>query len=172
MNKIPENFERLGFQLDYLVSFWLVVALFAVSAAFYVVWRKVKAKLKALEEANPHSYYRSDKGDGWAFTSLVFGGFGAVVLLVLVIFAVPFNTKYYYNYSVEGTVTSVSNVITESNGELNSNPVIEIDTLDQAVLVEDARAVSLEGKDVKLRCAIDWNYQAADKYNCQIAEIK
>lgn len=87
-------------------------------------------------------------------------------------YLVPFNTKYHRLYGVQGTVISVSNVLSESGGELTRTPVVALDSLDSPLVINDPRAVNLMGKAVKLTCEIEWVYRAADRYSCLIYEVR
>lgn len=109
--------------------------------------------------------------DGFAISSVVSGTFGIIILAVFLIVLTPFNGKYHQMYRVTGDVIEVSNILTESSGELTSTPVLEIEGIDRPVTMNDPRAVQLQGKNVTFTCAIGWNYKAADTYSCSIYQI-
>ncbi|HEY4598888.1 hypothetical protein [Corynebacterium sp.] len=107
-------------------------------------------------------------GTGAAVLGVIIGGMAA---LFLAIGLFPYKPDYWPMYRVEGTVTSVSNVLTEDGGDLSRVPVLTLDTFDQPITVEDPRAVTLEGKHVALRCDRQWVQQGMDRYSCAIQSI-
>lgn len=116
-----------------------------------------------------------DRGDfdtGWMFTALFTGIFAVILGIVWVVMLVPFDTKYHHIYRVSGEVTAVSNVLSESGGDLTRTPVITLEGVDRDITMDDPRAVNLQGKNVELTCGIAWHYEAADTYSCSIYAIK
>lgn len=96
---------------------------------------------------------------------------GVTAALFLAIGLFPYNPGYWPMYRVEGTVTSVSNVLTEDGGDLSRVPVLTLDTFGQPITVDDPRAVTLEGKHVALRCDRQWVQQGMDRYSCAIQSV-
>lgn len=150
---IPDGFTSLGWQMQLAVS----LPVFLVGLLIMVV--SVIAK-------------RRDWVELFVFMLLV----GGIAVLTGGIFLfgilVPFNPTYWDDYRVEGSVTSVSNTWTEDGGNIAGVPVVTVDTVDRPLVIDDPRAVFLDGYDVMLTCTIDWNYRAADEYTCRIANIK
>ena len=149
LSSVPVEFIDTGLRLGFLVCMWVTVVLVVITAAGLVAMIRSD----------------SDLGAG-AFmigliATVVMAGIWAAV-------AFPFDYRYRHNYSLSGNVTSVSNVLDSASGDLTRTPVLVLDTLEIPVVVDDARAVSLEGRDVELRCTVGWNYQAADTYSCRI----
>lgn len=146
-----ENFQTIGLRLDIIIIFWVVIALLAFTLTAFIL----------------------DKFMGdWTMGVVVMAVFTGIALLIGTIMMIPFDAKYHHLYRVTGEVTSVSNVLSESGGDLTRIPVITLDTVDRDITIDDPRAVNLKGKNVELSCSIAWNYQAADQYNCQIYSIK
>lgn len=100
------------------------------------------------------------------------GGLAGITLFIFVITLVPFDTKYHQVYRVSGEVTSVSNVISDSGGDLTRTPVLTVEGVSQDITMDDPRAVNLKGKTVDFTCTIGWSYKAADKYSCKIYQIQ
>ena len=150
---IPDGFTSLGWQLQLTIS--LIV--FLVGLLLMVV--SVIAQ-------------RRDWVELFVFMLLV-GGISALMGgIFLLSILVPFNPTYWDDYRVEGSVTSVSNTWTEDGGNIAGVPVVTLDTIDRPLVINDPRAITLEGHDVTLICTIDWHYRAADAYACRIANIK
>lgn len=146
-----ENFEALGYQLPLIILFWGTV----FCAVLFV--------------GGVIGYSRGYEPFGLVLSS---GIFGAIVLLILGITATPFDSKYHKVYRVSGEVTAVSNVISDSGGDLTRTPVLTVEGIDRDITMEDPRAVNLEGKTVDFTCTIGWSYQAADKYSCKIYQVQ
>ena len=151
---IPDGFTSLGWQLQLAVSLpvflvgllLMIVAVVAISRAFV-----------------PELFV----------AVLLVGGIAALMGgIFLFAILVPFNPTYWDDYRVEGHVTSVSNTWTEDGGDLARTPVVTLDTVDRPLVIDDPRAVTLDGHDVTLTCTIDWHYRRADAYTCRIADIK
>ena len=151
-NSVPDAFDRIGVQLLLLGLGWasLALLLVAMPAAVIGFVFDIEDFLLAAILA------------GVAF--VVTGAFWLAVM-------VPFESRYYYDYRVEGHVTQVSNVLTEADGDLTRQPVIRLDSVDRPLVIDDPRAVDLKDKDVTLRCSIGWNYRAADTYSCKIIDF-
>lgn len=150
-----EHFQDLGLQLHLVINFWVFIALVVVAIGLFVMDHFVGSDFDVT-------------GLFATFATI----FAVIALVVGVIMLVPFQSKYHHLYRVTGTVTNVSNVLSESGGDLTRTPVITLDTVDRDITIDDPRAVNLKGKTVELSCSIAWNYQAADKYSCQIYTIK
>ena len=153
-NTVPANFEQLGFTLGIQVCFWLTILCVVATAIAFVV-----------------SVRTYDPGDFWFGIGCIAAVCAVIMALITAMFLWPFGSRFWYNYEATGHVTNVSNVITEASGDLTRQPVVTLDTLDRPVVIDDPRAVSLEGKDVTLRCQIEWHYQAADSYSCKIVDF-
>lgn len=158
---IPENFNPVGWKVELLVTGGITVGLFALAGVLLVL---------GLYLAKRKNAWR-DSGEGTLFSSAAVAVVALIPALLWVAMLVPFSSEYHHIYRVEGNVTSVTNTFQESGGELSSVPVISLDSVDRPISMSDPRAVTLEGKDVTLTCAIGWNYQAADKYSCSIYSI-
>lgn len=150
-NAIPSLFEQQGYQLHLIILLLLTIFLLPVAATAYLSVRKNDSEV--------------------AFITAIFGGIGWVAcLFVLLYVLIPYNSKYWHYYTVEADVVSVSNVLTEASGDLTRQPVVVLEGMDRPVVVDDPRAVDLEGKHASFRCTIEWHYQAADTYNCKIVD--
>lgn len=149
---IPTGFTSLGWQLPLTVSLISLIVCIVVLALCLAAWHKWSS-----EAAVP--------------VGATAGCFGIIALVPFLLFAVPFNPAYWDDYRVEGRVTSVSNTWTEDGGDLARTPVVTLDTVDRPLVIDDPRAITLDGHDVTLTCTIDWHYRAADAYTCRIAAI-
>lgn len=153
----PELFTEVGFRLN--LAILLVVVLVLGALTWWLVRRFKRADTDA------------DVAECFAAGAIFSAVLTVTILVVLLVVAFPWRPAYWKVYRVETTVLSVSNVISEASGDLTRTPVLEIEGVDRPVVMEDPRAVSLEGKDVTLTCRISWNYQAADTYSCDIYAI-
>ena len=124
---------------------------------------KESARLRAI---------RNEKDDGG-----VQGSVAGILLIPAVIFGViltlmliPFNSKYWTFYELEGKVASISNVFEADESELVSNAVVTLDGFDTPFVVNDPRILLYEGETLKFRC--DWEFVPGgeDKLGCLIAE--
>lgn len=158
---VPENFTQVGWRVELLVVGGVTLGMFAVVGILLGIAYWLANRKNA----------RYDAGEGAALGAILPGIIGLITGVVWISMLVPFSSEYHHIYRVEGTVTSVTNTFQESSGELSSTPVLTLDTVDRPISMSDPRAVTLEGKDVTLTCAIGWNYQAADKYSCSIYSI-
>lgn len=149
---IPDGFTSLGWQLSLTIS---LVALVVGIVVLIIA-------LVALHVG---------ESDAAVLVAIFAGGFGLFMLIPVLAFAIPFNPVYWDDYRVEGRVTSVSNTWTEDGGDLARTPVVTLDTVDRPLVIDDPRAITLDGYDVTLTCTIDWHYRAADAYTCRIAYI-
>ena len=150
---IPDGFVSLGWQLHLTIS----LIMFLVGLLLMVV--SVIAQ-------------RRDWVELFVFMLSV-GGIAALTGgIFLFAILVPFNPTYWDDYRVEGRVTSVSNTWTEDSGNMAWTPVVTLDTIDRPLVIDDPRAVFLDGYDVSLTCTIDWHYRGADAYTCRISDIK
>lgn len=146
-----ENFESIGYQLPLIIFLGVWVVLLGVGLAMLAIGR------------------RRDGWDSlWSIFGAFVGGLGVFALLGWVGALIPFDGKYHHIYRVTGEVTAVSNVLSESGGDLTRTPVLTIEGLDRDVTVDDPRAVNLGGKTVDFTCSIGWHYQGADTYSCRI----
>lgn len=152
MNSLPEAFAEVGVTLPLLIAGWASVGLILIGLALVV--------LGAVRD-----------WEGTFFTGGVFIACGACGALVWAIMLMPYDGKFHHYYEVSGTVTDVSNVLSEANGDLTRQPVVTLDTVERPLVIDDPRAVSLLNRDVILRCSVEWNYQAADSYSCRIVDF-
>lgn len=150
---IPDAFVTLGLGLPLIVVFWIVVGFAVVTALSGFFW-----------------WMSMDSLSGWGILTWMTGGVTALVAILLVIFLVPFDSKYWHYYKVEGTIENVSNVWDEGSGDITRVPIVTLDSVDRPLVVDDPRVVELEGSEVTLRCSIGWHYQAADTYDCILVE--
>ena len=148
-----DNFVSLGLQLPLIVTFSIFAGLLLIALALFFIGRW-------------------DFDSGWTFGGIFFGAFAVILGIVWLIMLVPFDAKYHQIYRVSGEVLSVSNVLSESGGDLTRTPVITLEGVDRDITMDDPRAVNLQGKEVELTCGIAWHYQAADTYSCSIYAIK
>lgn len=151
---IPDSFTTVGVRIDLLIVGWVGVALILLGIACFVI----------------------DLIFDWDELGIVAGGLcvllGVIAGIVWLILMVPFDGRYQHIYRVEGNVESVSNVLTDSSGDLTRTPVVKLDSVDRSLTIDDPRAVNLKGADVRLTCRISWHYQAADRYSCDIYSVK
>lgn len=106
---------------------------------------------------------------------LLYAGFAAVTLAVfslgMALVFIPWNSSYWQLWQTKGTITSISNVVTEASGDLTRQPVVTLDTVDRPVIVDDPRIVDYKGQKVTLNCVKQWHFRAADTYTCKINSI-
>lgn len=146
-----ENFTAIGYQLPIIIL--------SVVLTFFGL----------LTIAGGIGFIRGYEPFGFTIST---GALAGITLLIFVITLVPFDTKYHQVYRVSGEVTSVSNVISDSGGELTRTPVITVEGVDRDITMNDPRAVNLQGKTVEFTCTVGWNYQAADSYSCKIYQVR
>lgn len=78
------------------------------------------------------------------------------------------DAKYAHVYEVTGEVTSVTNSFTQDGGEYSRTPVVTVAGVDMPLVVNDPRAVELEGKTARFVCSPKFVYMGADRYECQV----
>lgn len=149
---IPTGFTSLGWQLPLTVSLITLAVCIVVLALCLAAWRRWSS-------------------DSAAFAAIVAGCVGIIPLVLFLVYAIPFNPTYWDDYRVDGRITSVSNTWTEDGGDMARTPVVTLDTVDRPLVIDDPRAITLDGYDVTLTCTIDWHYRAADAYTCRIAAM-
>lgn len=148
-----ENFTELGLKLGFIVPLVFIGVLVLLALLSWALHRK-----------DPY-------GD-WDMSVMICALLAGLVGVILACTSIPFDSKYLHLYRVSGEVTSVSNVLSESGGDLTRTPVLSVEGINRDITVDDPRAVNLEGKTVDFTCYVNWNYQAADSYDCKIYEIK
>ncbi len=99
-----------------------------------------------------------------AFASLV----AFIVAICWIIAPIPYNPTYWPLYEVKGTISSISNGIAEGDDLTYRVYVVEFEGDPRPYLVDDARITSLQGQEVSLKCQINWVYEAADQWTCDI----
>ena len=150
---------ELGFSLGVLVLAGVIGVLAALTLVFGVLWAR-----------DPEEYPWNNMA--WPALTGLFGVLLVVVLIGAAFVAFPYNTKYWKDYRVTGTVTQVSNVFENASGEsVLGMYVVSLDSLDRPVTLSDPRAVRLLDKEVDLTCSISYEYRAQDRYLCRIANI-
>ena len=80
----------------------------------------------------------------------------------------PFNPDVWTIKATEGTVTNVSNTFQEGSGDISVGYVVQLDTLEDTVVVEDPRILNENGNHVSLSCTTEWVPYAQDRLNCNI----
>lgn len=151
MTVVPDIFNQEGIQLPILILGWGALAVLLIGVAICVF------------------AFKTD-GDFSVASGPVVAILGVALGIIWLLMLLPFDEKYWHYYEVQGEVTSVSNVLTEASGALTRQPVVTIEGLDRPVVVDDPRAVDLEGEVVTLRCTIEWHYDATDTYECRIRD--
>lgn len=149
---IPDAFESLGFQLGLMIYTPIVALMIAVSLV--ALWRWLATDI-----------------EDWGMVALLVGALAAVAAIIWVVVAIPFNPAYWQDYRVEGEVLTVSNTWADDGGDMARVPVVTLDTVDRPLVIDDPRAVTLQGEQVTLTCSIGWHFRAADTYSCRIAQI-
>lgn len=149
---------ELGFSLGVLVLAGVIGVLVVLTAVFGVLWAR-----------DPEEYPWNNMA--WPLLTSVFGVLLVVILIGAAFTMFPYNTKYWKDYRVMGTVTQVSNVFENASGEVTGAYVVSLDSLDRPVTLSDPRAVRLLDKQVDLTCTISYEYRAQDRYLCRIANI-
>lgn len=155
---MPEALTLLGPRY-FLVVGTVLMGLALVGAR--IGWRAHKRHVKAES--------KHDWGVHVASTSGVVLITSALILLVGMF---PYVPKYWFNYRLEGTITEIDTSWSYQMGALIQAPVAVIDSMEAPIVIDDPRAVKLEGKEVALRCVIHWNQLAMDTYTCKVAEVK
>lgn len=151
-------FEPIGLQLWFLI-FTPIVALLLIATAFPTVkWLRARAEQR----------YSADE---WGFGAAVTAAVAVICLVFWVVVALPFSPVYWQDYRVAGEVLSVSNTWTDDGGDMARIPVVTLDTVDRPLVIDDPRAVTLEGQRVVLTCSVGWHFRAADTFSCRIAQI-
>lgn len=107
-------------------------------------------------------------GEGWWIGGTITACVVVVVAIWWPIAAIPYDNKYWSNWSVAGTVESVSNGVAQGDDLTYRVYVVKMEGDDRPYVTEDARITALQGQDIELRCLIDWEYEAADQWNCKI----
>jgi hypothetical protein len=145
---------ELGLQLGMSILFWGVGILFLVAVIPIIL------------------SFVTDS-DGWGGFGIGVGVFWLIGLIVLAVAAFPYNPAYWKLYSTSGTVESVSNGFAEGDGDMTWRSfVVTLEGDSTPYVLTDPRASQLDGKDVRLTCEKEFVYQAADRINCTIAEVK
>lgn len=85
-----------------------------------------------------------------------------------IIAPIPYNPTYWPLYEVSGTIESISNGVAEGDDLTYRVYVVEFEGDSRPYLVDDARITSLQGEQVALKCIVNWNYEAADQWTCDI----
>lgn len=146
----------------------ITIAVLAVVGIFPL--RAGKKIQKRAIDANK-GYFPEWEGEGLRITGYISLVCAGLMLIIASLMFIPYQWKYAEMYRVSGEVTRVSNVLQDASGQLTSSPVVELDSLDVPVEVNNQRAVGLEGKDVTLTCTLNWRYAAADRLVCDLFEV-
>jgi hypothetical protein len=156
------GFHSLGWDLAAIVMPSVVVGAFLLAALLTGagVW---------YERGGEGRYDRD--GFGFYLPAILLAVAGTVVLVITLVGAVPFQSRYWTWYEVPAHIESVSNTIRDADGDLTTQPVVEVPGLDRPVVVNDPRIVTLVGQDITLACKPSWHYHAADTYSCRIYDL-
>lgn len=193
---IPEAFTEIGWRLGFFVPLIVIGSLLIIAALVWLIplglekrdkarWEKRKEERETEQEREIEAanydffqylpfqgrYWRSwDRTPSVFISSLAF--IAALLISAVQAFAmIPYDSDYWKLYRVSGEVTNVSNVFADASGELSDKPVIQLDTVDRPISVDDPRAIYWEGENLTLTCTINWRYQAADRYSCELYEM-
>lgn len=108
----------------------------------------------------------------WSF---VFPVLTVIVLAVIWSLAlIPYNVKYQQSYVTTGTVLSVSDQFVAGTGDASyGERLVTMDSTQHPVIVQNPRILSYKpGDTLSLTCQVSWNYRNADKWTCDIREVK
>lgn len=135
---------------------------------WYPSHSKERAKrLSELSRSYKDKSYSREKYRDWGY-SLWFIVLGGIWALLFSIGFVPFNSYYYYNYTVAGTVTHINGVLDTSGKYTNNDFAVKLSGHANEVKLEDTRIIGYKGKHVTLLCGPQWVYQAQPILNCSI----
>jgi hypothetical protein len=91
--------------------------------------------------------------------------------LIWIFLPIPYQSHYWNIYRVTGTVESVSNGFADGDGDVTYRSfVVTLEGDPHNYVITDPRASNLDGQ-VALTCGVEWVYLAADRWNCDIAEV-
>jgi hypothetical protein len=111
-------------------------------------------------------------GEGWFVTGWSSAFLGLLGMAIWVIMLIPFDAKYHQIYELEGTVEAVTNTIDGGDGELSYSPVVTLSGYSDPIVMDTPRITTLEGREVTLRCTLEWDPYGLDTTNCGLAAIK
>lgn len=131
----------------------------------------VAAKKAEAAEDNWHSNYKVGDaqelyGMGLIITAIAVG----IWLLIAVFASMPFNPYYWGVYEKAGTISSVSNQLTDGSGDVTYRSYTYQFAGDKTrYVLDDSRAASFtKGDTITLKCTPSWHLGAADTIDCQI----
>lgn len=156
---VPSLFEPVSLRLGPVIALSVTIVLALVALTLF--WAHARAEARG----------RRGAADDYVVIAWCVAVFAALALITTALMTIPWRAEYLRLYRVETTVLSVSNVLTESSGDLTRQPIVELDGIDRPVVIDDPRIVRLEGADLTLTCTISWHYQAADTYTCSIYSL-
>lgn len=158
----------IGFKIWLIVCAICTVASLAIYLVSMYMERVAKKKLGDGGDKWWKYYNRKSNLEAIKFTS---AWMLLSIVVVLVLSLIPFNPKYYGVYEVNGTVVKTESVLAPDG---SNYPVVaaRLDTLDEAVVIDDPRAAMIQGESVKLTCKRVWVPHAADKIVCNLTEVR
>lgn len=150
----PEFATYIGPQLDYIIFWWVLIPALVVT----IVGFGISVWLEG---------HVLDHWTGWVG---LIGALGVGTMLIMApILHVPLQSKYWANYEVTGTIAELSNTLEQGSGNLSGDSyLIKLESIDEPLTTTNPRLLDAVGEDVTLRCNILWEYQAADKWACEI----
>lgn len=149
----------------------VVLALFLLGLYLYKVpYRKYYEANYEKETRSSYSSY--SRSDSWAFMLSTFAfGCAALMAAISVFLFMPYDLKFYNYYSIKGAVTVETNKFTEGTGDLGYAPVIRVEGYEDLIVMDSARIMALDGKEVDLLCTYGWVPYGMDVTYCQIKSI-
>jgi hypothetical protein len=111
-------------------------------------------------------------GEAWTVGSWFAWVIGILILIACIFIYMPFNSKYWYNYKLSGTVESVTNKLENGNAKFTGSPIIKLSGYSEPIIMNDSRILTLEGREVDLTCSIKWAYEGLDATACSVRMIK
>lgn len=151
--------ESLGLSLSYVFVFALAVVSAVTFAAFLTSF------LKGLKSKDKNRY-----SDGENFLHGIITFALGLMLAIITVGLIPFESSYWNNYSVRGEVSSIKSAFTTTSNDVASTFVVTFVDSDTPYVFSDPRILTQEGRNIEALCTKRWVYLAADEWSCKIRE--
>lgn len=148
-----------------LASFLLIFSIIvSLTIVFIIMWKIMTRNLTTEEKQKDEKILKE------SLLNPFVGGAFLTFILTFAIIVFPYNPKYWFMEKYEGTVSEISNQITDRfNKEANSFYLVQLEEHQAPFIVKDSRISNFDkGDKITFDCVNIWKYVGSDTKSCNI----